>query len=130
MSLASWKEEFYPTDAADCSEKDALEHSIRKWKGIREEALEKHGLLIGGNDNMICEAHYPGESFLAFSPKTCALCWRYSTGVFNCDRCPVVQGGHTGCYNPPSLYQAFFWDLDPEPMIEMLESLRKDDKQP
>ena len=35
MSLKSWKAEFYPVTASRVSKKNALEHSLKKWEGLK-----------------------------------------------------------------------------------------------
>lgn len=36
MSIDSWKAEFYPTDAIDTRRDEAIQHTLRKWKGNRQ----------------------------------------------------------------------------------------------
>lgn len=50
MSIQSWKEEYYPVevrhllDEGTPEEAEIIEHSLRKWHGLRRDALEKHGV--------------------------------------------------------------------------------------
>ena len=46
MSLQTWMDEFYPTPAQKFpTELEAVEHSLRKWKGLTKENLEKHSVV-------------------------------------------------------------------------------------
>ena len=74
MSLASWKEEFYPTPAYACPCDQALEHSILKWTGLLPENLEKHKVFLDGQylrdpESPNCALRIDGDS--------CALCVHY-----------------------------------------------------
>lgn len=45
MSIKTWKEEFYPVKPRkSMTTKEAIEHSLRKWEGLRKSNLKKHGL--------------------------------------------------------------------------------------
>lgn len=44
MSIDSWKAEFYPTDAIDTRRDEAIQHTLRKWKGTQSEL----GGYVGG----------------------------------------------------------------------------------
>lgn len=79
MSIKSWKAEYYPVTAYrlahnGASVADLLKHSIRKWMGATQEALERHGL-----------AHV-GKIPLDFGADDCALCRRF---VNDCEGCPA-----------------------------------------
>jgi hypothetical protein len=53
MSIESWKEEFYPEPASGKFVKrtdlSACRHSLRKWRGLTKENLQRHGLTQDGN---------------------------------------------------------------------------------
>lgn len=86
MSIRSWKRKFYPVPASKVKERDALDHSIRKWEGLQPEALEKHGLdSIGG---VLFERGTARE--FEIHTGTCALCQHY-LGGFNCIECPLSK---------------------------------------
>ena len=36
----------YPVDAKDCPKGREVEHSLRKWRGLRREVLDEHGLEL------------------------------------------------------------------------------------
>lgn len=52
MSLKTWMEEFYPSDATDAisSDLEAIEHSLQKWKGAVKENVERHGLVYENHE--------------------------------------------------------------------------------
>lgn len=124
MSLETWKLEFYPTDASDCKEDDALEHSLRKWIGLRKENLEKHGLKC--NDNSDAFINDEGSDiFFMISYETCSLCqfyFGYEKG--DCQKCPlsIARNGEV-CFRPDdeSPYEDFVNCGNPEPMIELIQ---------
>lgn len=129
MSMVTWKEEFYPVTAFEVSEKDAAEHSLRKWIGLRPENLSRHGLrtasiaitdrlhtlFIDSTSCSLCKHHY------YMDPGT-----RHDETYYDCPGCPIVaaNNGKT-CFNGSDGYLSP-WDLwvennEVEPMIEMLE---------
>jgi len=125
MSVEAWKAEFYPIEAADTDEEAAVAHSLRKWEGVRADALERHRLISrnGGLEGI------EGESPFDFGANTCALCEWYQAD--DCEACPLyrVRGDvscdsytyaeHDARTRPP--YQAFTLDNNPEPMILWLK---------
>lgn len=88
MSEQSWIEEFYPlsaTEAANLAETEdddliAVDHSLQKWKGLRDESLSKHGL------------DKPPVTVFA---DTCSLCVRFmdedAEEDDKCSSCPLYQ---------------------------------------
>lgn len=135
MSLESWKAEFYPIRAENVPKEDALEHSIRKWEGLRKENLEKHGLYKD------CTAIYEESSFRSWyiSSDSCALCHQYlnPNGPFTserdkCKECPLFKtNGNCRCdrskTQSESLFSSFTIHDNPEPMIEALKKAREYD---
>ena len=89
MSIETWKDEFYPTDAAEAidSPLEAAEHSLRKWTGMLPENLKKHSITF--DDMMV-------EDFM--DSNTCALCEydddrRLLIGASSCSCCPLASAG-------------------------------------
>lgn len=117
MSFASWKEEFYPVPANECSHDQALEHSILKWTGLLPENLEKHGVVkrhiyiegldedgwlrIDGDSCALCRYHY--------SPKN--LCWDDE------DPCPIASVTKRTC---ETCYKEFVRYDQVTPMLNLL----------
>lgn len=97
MSLATWKDEFYPITAHTCARRDktkALDHSIQKWDGVKPENLERHGVILRVGD-LICKKT---SARMIFSARNCALCvvhLRVRKGVSSCNQCPLAlsRGG-------------------------------------
>lgn len=136
MSLKSWKEQFYPLEAQNCSRdnESMLLHSLRKWRGALLLNLEEHDLIFDGKGR-ICEKGRELLSF-AFTCMTCALCVAYFEEVMetedgdvmpppDCGKCPLaeLQGGPC-CYGTkiyPDPYSQFLEHGDPRPMLEALE---------
>lgn len=122
MSLSTWKKEFYPTEAKNVKEADAVEQSLRKWIGLRRKNLAKHGVrhdmdityLIGdGNYNMVID----GDS--------CALCQHYLSLNFKpCSDCPLYAALGGSCdYDRSAPYDIWRNTSNPEPMIAALQAI-------
>jgi hypothetical protein len=120
MSLETWKAEFYPVEASEVAVGlPAIEHSLRKWIGLRKENLVRHGLTnvrycIGESD----------DKFLNINSNSCALCTHYIDQ--ECSECPLVAVRGMTCdddfdevYAP---YQTFGEKGDPEPMIALIQT--------
>ena len=123
MSLDTWKAEFYPIPASACPPGQAVEHSLRKWRGLRKENLERHGIERDGR--------FIGIEF-RIGDETCALCRIYydHKAAYRdaCNDCPIHQltGARCDSSGSPydsfgSPYDSFVTNGDPEPMIALLE---------
>ena len=131
MSLTSWKEEFYPIDAAH---PDALKapaaHSLQKWLGLRPEALARHKVYLA-----IDEVSEKGRvvsrngSGMYVDSYHCALCERYlkRLPMNTCSRCPLYKLlNHVSCdEGDDSPYDCLVEHKDPEPMIAALTELAR-----
>jgi len=110
MSKETWLKEFYPIPADEVPENEAIKHSLQKWYGLREENLKKHGLL---------------SPPISICSKTCALCEQYISR--GCRNCPLYQFNERPCDEGDgeklSLFLAYDWQYDPEPMIAALEAI-------
>lgn len=126
MSLDSWKAQYYKVGAsrACSSARAAIEHSVRKWEGLRESALEAHGLKWRG-----CVITDYQDSFYV-SNNTCALCVRYLNDevddAHECLTCPLYILRGCKCFalrenETVDPYTAFTLKADPEPMIRWLK---------
>ena len=131
MSLETWKAEFYPVDAKDVSESDALAHSLKKWEGLRKENLERHkcwmdgGVLVDSEQGFWHDEKYA----LIIASSSCALCNYYQENT--CNGCPlkdvrgaacddVLNGGSDAESEPP--YGIFLSrNHNPEPMIQLIQ---------
>ncbi len=131
MSLKTWKEEFYPTPAEHVSAFHAIDHSLVKWRGLRQANLNRHELVRSGFQIVDKD----GGEMLRMNQDTCALCVHYLNppgGTGNvCKTCPlfIVRGGvpcDVGDHLPP--YHAFIFRGDPEPMIRLLEEALQAEK--
>lgn len=123
MSLETWKAEFYPIEASKVLVEDAVQHSLRKWRGLTKENLKKHGVKQDGN------SIYDVFGSLRLNYGSCALCFHYECSVSDCPGCPLVSVLGTRCdicvnrddEHIVSPYREFIWRNDPLPMIEALE---------
>ena len=123
MTLRTWKDEFYPTEARRASEEDAVSHSLQKWIGLRETNLEKHGLSIESLwTTGIVDSNGDG---MTNNGASCALCAHYYTsGEYNCLGCPLMHHLKKRCdMGRYSLIKLFIDTSDPEPMIDALSAI-------
>jgi len=125
MSIKTWESEFYPTEARTVPKdrRAALEHSLRKWRGLRAEALARHEMGRAVGD--ICAVDGSGDIFPVNSD-TCALCVHWFGPYKGCSDCPLAEELGHPCAG--SDHWAFnFWGRtgDPEPMIAALEAALK-----
>ena len=131
MSLETWKKEFYPVEAdsleAQASTRTAIEHSLRKWRGLRPEALLKHEVRLEGpyNKEVVddCADAENGPRFL-LGNQSCALCL-YITD-YTCEACPIFNVSGAACdpaenSDEVTAWEVYVHDADPEPMIAQLE---------
>lgn len=123
MSLQTWKDEFYPVDASEVSQEEAVAHSLRKWIGLRKENIAKHGV---GGELPFSVLDVAGAS-LPIDANSCSLCLHYSDS--GCPTCPItraqghpcdVAGGIGG-----SQWRKWRDDDNPEPMIAVLEKAQE-----
>jgi len=129
MSLETWKKKYYPIEASEVPEKDALAHSLQKWIGLREKNLDKHEVSHHG---WYIECDHELD-ILDIDGDTCALCYHYETGS-KCPKCPLVKVAGRRCdqggdamfngdkYSP---YEEFVKNKNPEPMIKLIRSAIK-----
>lgn len=121
MSKQSWENEFYAIDAstlgklAEDKPLALTDHSLKKWRGLRPDNLQKHGLVN------------PPIEINAF---TCALCYAYDYD--GCLNCPLARHLGHPCDDPgeaetfdsllnKSPFAMWATRHDPEPMIDALE---------
>lgn len=140
MSLQTWKEEFYPTEAYRATEQNAIEHSLTKWRGLTQENLEKHGLKRSRTG--IYDEERVGRNFLEIDDRSCSLCivYRNIQDVFIekkrvaaglpipttqwCDNCPIkLTTGEDCCTGDLSPYMVYVEEGRPQKMIRLLEEV-------
>jgi hypothetical protein len=130
VSLKTWKAELYPKPASRVSKRDALVHSLQKWKGLTKAALKKHGVELCSFGTLRDGA----EEFYVAS-NSCALCMRYlrvSGGLMlgesgRCGECPLaISRNGIPCdrrtdAEGASPYHQFVLRGDARPMIRALQ---------
>lgn len=129
MSLQTWLEEFYPKEAKDTTPKEAIAHSLQKWKGTTPENLAKH-LVIKQGVRLI-DADLKFEKAM-FTGKECALCVHYAKSY--CGKCPLaISRNGTPCDEGKRDILDLYWlatgivfdGNKTQPMIDALQSLLK-----
>jgi hypothetical protein len=114
MSLQTWKEEFYPIPANETSPEESLKHSLKKWKGLTKENLQKHGLETNGQIIRGDDGTMPIDS------STCSLCVHFSK--HGCNECPLSIAREKPCDSGlDSPYMQFYKGKNPLPMINLLK---------
>ena len=126
MSIETWKAEFYPVEADKVPEELAVEHSLRKWRGLTKENLARHELTADGGvltDSSGCDLFEVYAS-------SCSLCQVYLRKDLNqrCGACPLFEHLGKPCYEEDtgdalSAFDAFIEHDDPLPMIAALEAV-------
>ena len=121
-----WLARYYPETAEDCYARVGqdilalLQHSLKKWRGLRPKALEGYWLKVR-KAVVLCST----GSVLDINSDSCALCWAFRDE--HCWDCPLLElrdgvrcsaSEHT---NDTSPYMILLEDNDPEPMIKLLE---------
>lgn len=138
MSLQSWKEEFYPSNAADEFQFDptpqkelvikAIEHSLKKWIGLSPENLKKHDAYRRGVDQYeTSEIISDGSEKLCTSYRqrmwigssSCSLCQVYDE---ICQKCIFTTTLKMTC---KSQYARWVNKDENQPMVESLQEILK-----
>lgn len=132
MSLKTWKAEFYPVaPKKSMTTKEAIEHSLAKWIGLRKKNLKKHGITVG----FFRDAMFDDSSAKGFeiNGSTCALCKKfYNHDAENeCEKCPLFSVLGKACDdgdNDDSPFYLWMLEKKPEPMIKALKKALKEHK--
>jgi len=114
-----WLAKYYPVQADQCPEKDAIAHSLKKWRGLRPKVLKKYGLHVS-RGNLWDE---DDDLLLMVDGRTCALChWHTPVDPSEeCRKCPI-----NGACSSIGPWGDWIANDDPEPMIQALEKAAKD----
>lgn len=119
MSLQSWKQEFYPVNAAECPRGVAVAHVLNQWRGLTLENLAKHEVLAHGG--RLSDA---GGAVFCIDGDSCALCYEfYEPQTGKCTGCPLYKAVGVECFNSASTqpFGVWFAKQNPEPMLAALE---------
>lgn len=128
MSIESWKKEYIPSEEFDKLVEDGVFsvdvaiHTKKKFIGLREVNLEKHQ-LHRENGFLYDEDGYEleiGQDVCAY----CAIHDKYD--LSSCDFCPIYLRGF-GCNTYRSPHSRFTTNGDPEPMINLMNKLIKEE---
>lgn len=118
MSLASWKKEFYRTPANRVSKRYAIQHSLKKWIGLKSSNKKRHSVFL--EDISLVDEK---DNFLPFGDSTCALCYHYD----NCTDCPLVAANKgRKCHDTGQPYNVFIDTYRIGPMIKLLRKALKE----
>lgn len=119
MSIESWKAEFYPVEAKDVPKEQAVQHSIKKFEGLREENLKRHGVY--NSLNYLTDGY---EKFY-FNGDNCALCeYHNALSDGSCETCTLCKvRDNVACDDIRFDEQGSLWNdrfVSPERMIMWL----------
>ena len=133
MSIKTWIKEFYkkPANYTFKTDKERVQHSLTKWKGVTKKNLDKHELDLWETTVQDDDANN-----FEFDLKTCALCQKHFGYKENyvlgehCKTCPITLATGYPCNDSPSQkidapYDYFCDTGDPLPMIATLEKTLK-----
>ena len=126
MTIKTWKEEFYPkAPTKGMSKKAAIEHSLKKWRGLTRRNLKKHWIYPEFSFSWDCLKD-DDEFQFHINSSTCALCKKY-IGEFGeeCTECPLFQLLGNRCDGGMAPYNTWINKGDPKPMIKALEETLK-----
>ena len=123
MSSRSWEEEFYPLSASRVSEKDALDHSIRRCTGLLVENMDRHRLKIGSDHNLVSKSRFR-FSWFPVQACSCALCLHHLDRI-GCGRCPLVRSGELCCNDKHSPWKAWRRTGDVRPLLAALNRAKE-----
>lgn len=124
MSLKSWKKEFYRKPANEVSRENALQHSLRKWIGLKPSNRKKHGVKLSQSD--LVEIWDKTNIVFCIDSSSCALCQHFINIDDNCPGCPLVTSGGVCCACSESPYNLFLDKGAVAPMIRALEKTRRE----
>jgi hypothetical protein len=131
MSLQSWKDEFYPVEASEIAKSDVtdlelIEHSIRKWEGLKQENLDRHEVVLGYF--VVYAQNEEDSENVDIDCTTCALCERHleKTADKLCATCPVYLITGDICF---AQYSALSYEDGPKPMIDLLNLVKDELKE-
>jgi hypothetical protein len=142
MSLKTWMEEFYPVEASETHEEEALSHSLQKWEGLRQASLDKHGCHLSSMGSVTDDEVH----FLAIDASSCALCEHHyneptedaydydgNPNFERCSTCPLALArGGVPCDAKNGSEENSPWGAwrhrgyNPEPMIHWLSLAAKE----
>lgn len=124
MSLQTWMQEYYPVKPNKrMTKRQAIEHPLRKWEGLTEENLSKHGCYKDWKS--IRNDDYFG---LDIDGESCALCvkYYYNRGDEHiCDRCPLSKSLGNACDSFSSDSSPYLQWLNGDNPLPMIKALRK-----
>ena len=124
MTLDAWKKEFYFVDACLTIDNDieATRASLKKWRGLTPENLDKHsltkdGIVLKGLDSL---------TQFRINCENCSLCIRTydeEEDESDCNLCPISRLPETA----DCIHEFTQWANtgDAQPMIELLEKTLK-----
>lgn len=131
MSLHTFLNEFYPTDAHDCkTDLEAVRHCKQKWSGRLPENLAKHKVKIHPARPRHIVPINPNQNNVfpeLYSANTCALCISQTTpdkSAIDCTTCPIKLAVGTACEDPHTGTASLYMLALDNPQV-MLDALDK-----
>jgi hypothetical protein len=136
-SAREWKQEYYPVPVYKLPKKmtklQMVEHSLRKWRGLRPEVLEQYDVQLAVHTERMHRVVLGTGVKVEINARSCVLCDRFCRSHADpCNRCPLQQTLDNRCDGMGSMFKVRpfqSWQVcsgtpDPEPMIRALERTR------
>lgn len=122
---ADWLNKYYPKPADEVGVRAALQHSLRKWRGLR--VIGQYGISQKGSELLDADLSF----VLEISSDSCALCQHHLDEDNNCPKCPLslirdrvpCDRARPGETETP--WKSWVVDENPEPMIRWLEKAKE-----
>jgi hypothetical protein len=136
MSIKTWMKEFYPVPASTFNRTEiektnkqktlkAVKHSLKKWQGLTEKNLTKHGCVYNTNIYRVEDSTRTNQ--FSIDSGSCALCFYF----YNiCEDCILFKVRGCACdeykdTEPYTPYAFLTHEGNPNPMIALLKKALK-----
>ena len=126
MSIETWMDEYLPEKFEKDKDEDpkstvvrAVKHCQKKYSGIKNGILEKHGVMLNGKTLVEVETQ-GGRTIL--DTNNCALCELFYCSDDGCENCPIVRAGYLQCEWPGSGWATTKETGDSSKMIWVLQA--------
>lgn len=121
MGLKQWRRKFCPQlNFKDMTPVQAVQHALRKWRGLCKENLRKYGMVRRGK--VIWDKE---DGKFAITTETCSLCY-FWYGKDDCNDCPLARvNEEIPCCAENGAYSEWLESGHTKPIIRGLENALK-----
>jgi len=121
--LLQWEAKYYSVPANAVMKKDALQHDLKFWLGMRKSILSESEIWVESVRNI--RRLSDGTNHLMINTSASALCFHYYEEEL-CGECPLAKQLEAPCdsyFGAP--WQIFTRTQNPNPMILFLKRAKK-----